>query len=139
MTGSSRLTSHVLSCVSLAGSQLGTYDPIASAKDGVKEVRVKIDRVKYWLAVGAQPSEAVARLLGHVGLLPPPPIRFQPKKSQPRKAAKTFSTLASGASSSSSGSSSGGLVATVLGAPAMTLRPAFMARSPLMASLGFAC
>ena len=57
--------------------QLGTYDPIAS-RDGVKEVRVKVDRMKYWLSVGAQPSETVARLLAHVGMLPPPPIRCVP-------------------------------------------------------------
>ncbi len=62
---------------------MGTYDPIAS-KDGVKEVRVKMDRMKYWLSVGAQPSDIVARLLGHLGVLPQPPIRFQPKKSQVR-------------------------------------------------------
>ncbi len=64
----------LLTCLRHSSCQLGTYDPIAS-KDGVKEVRVKVDRMKYWLSVGAQPSETVARLLAHVGMLPPPPIR----------------------------------------------------------------
>lgn len=36
-----------------------------------------MDRVKYWLSVGAQPSEPFAKLLANVGVLPPPPIRFQ--------------------------------------------------------------
>ncbi|KAL1351933.1 hypothetical protein AAHE18_06G130000 [Arachis hypogaea] len=35
---------------------------------------LKFERVKYWLSVGAQPSEAVERLLLRAGLLPPPPI-----------------------------------------------------------------
>lgn len=41
-------------------TQLGSYDPIAS-KDGIKEVRIKGDRIKYWLSVGAQPSERCVR------------------------------------------------------------------------------
>lgn len=36
--------------------QLGTYNPIAD-KDGIKEVRLKTERIGYWLSVGAQPSE----------------------------------------------------------------------------------
>ncbi|RQM24985.1 hypothetical protein B5M09_001802 [Aphanomyces astaci] len=42
---------------------LGTYNPLA-ATDGVKELRVNNDRVKYWLSVGAQPSDRVSFLLG---------------------------------------------------------------------------
>lgn len=48
---------------------LGTYNPIA-AKDGVKEIRLNIERCRYWLGVGAQPSDVVARLFGIVGLAP---------------------------------------------------------------------
>ena len=64
--------------------QLGTYDPIPMKKDGMKEVRLKVDRVKYWLGVGAQPSDSVAHLLWKAGLVPAPPIRFQPIKSVPK-------------------------------------------------------
>jgi small subunit ribosomal protein S16 len=35
--------------------ELGSYDP--SVKDTDKRVRLKPDRIKYWLGVGAQPSE----------------------------------------------------------------------------------
>jgi small subunit ribosomal protein S16 len=34
---------------------VGTYDPLREPAD----VRLKTDRVKYWLGVGAQPSETV--------------------------------------------------------------------------------
>lgn len=65
--------------------QLGTYDPKQYALDGVKEVRLRMDRIKYWLGVGAQPSDRVAYLLWRSGLLPTPPIRFQPSKSKSKQ------------------------------------------------------
>ena len=43
--------------------QVGTYNPIP-LDDGIK-----LDRIKYWLSVGAQPSETVAMLLGRVALV----------------------------------------------------------------------
>ena len=53
---------------------VGTYNPIASS-DGTKEVRFKSDRIKYWLSVGAQPSDRVGWLFGKFGLLPELPNR----------------------------------------------------------------
>ena len=50
--------------------ELGFYDPIEP--DDAKQVQVNTQRVKYWLSVGAQPSETVARLLKRVGLDPTP-------------------------------------------------------------------
>jgi hypothetical protein len=44
-------------------------------------VRLRVDRIKYWLGEGAQPSERVAYLLWRAGLMPEPPIRFQTQKS----------------------------------------------------------
>lgn len=41
--------------------ELGTYDPMIRDKDA--RTRFNPDRVKYWLSVGAQPSETVAILL----------------------------------------------------------------------------
>uniref|UniRef100_A0A7S1H3T9 30S ribosomal protein S16, chloroplastic n=1 Tax=Thalassionema nitzschioides TaxID=33649 RepID=A0A7S1H3T9_9STRA len=63
---------------------VGTYNPIAS-KDGIKEIRLKTDRLKYWLAVGAQPSDRVAWILGKFGILPPPPQRYSPQRMIPKK------------------------------------------------------
>jgi len=54
--------------------QLGTYDPLVNPKSGVKIVRINTDRFKYWLAVGAQPSLPVTKLMSKFHVLPSPPI-----------------------------------------------------------------
>eukprot|EP00937_MAST-01D_sp_MAST-1D-sp2_P006998 g6998.t1 len=71
---------------------LGTFDPIAR-KDSVKEVRLNMERINYWLGVGAQPSQRVAWLLAKAGHLPEPPRRIRPHKSTPR-AERGFCTAA---------------------------------------------
>ena len=56
---------------------LGTYNPIpqlpvgADEKTGrkVKDIKVDVSRAKYWLGVGAQPSDTVWRLLSMVCIL----------------------------------------------------------------------
>lgn len=53
---------------------VGRYDPIAQ-KDGHKHVSLNIERIKYWLSCGAQPSDTVARLLGQAGVIPALPRR----------------------------------------------------------------
>ena len=40
---------------------------------GLKQLRLNVPRVKYWLAVGAQPSRPLRRLLANFNLLPLPP------------------------------------------------------------------
>ncbi|TQS34321.1 hypothetical protein Golomagni_05301 [Golovinomyces magnicellulatus] len=55
---------------------LGTYDPLAKLPpdiDGQKYKDIKLDstRAKYWLGVGAQPTDPVWRLLSMAGLLEP--------------------------------------------------------------------
>lgn len=40
---------------------LGWYNP--QAQDKAKQVELNIDRIKHWLAVGAQPSDTVLHLL----------------------------------------------------------------------------
>jgi small subunit ribosomal protein S16 len=40
--------------------ELGSYDPMV--KDTDERVRLKPDRIKYWISVGAQPSEKVTVL-----------------------------------------------------------------------------
>jgi small subunit ribosomal protein S16 len=44
---------------------IGHYNPILRPK----ELVVKSDRARYWLGVGAQPSDTVARLLKQVNVL----------------------------------------------------------------------
>lgn len=42
--------------------KVGTYNPLL-AKDSDNRVTIKKDRIEYWLSVGAQPSEKVAKFL----------------------------------------------------------------------------
>ncbi|CAN0487259.1 unnamed protein product [Ectocarpus sp. 12 AP-2014] len=64
---------------------VGTYNPLAT-RSGVKEVTFKVDRIRYWISVGAQPSDRVAWLLGQFGILPPKVIPVaRTKQTVPRK------------------------------------------------------
>ena len=55
---------------------------------------MRVDRVKYWLSVGAQPSERVAYLLWRAGLAPMPPVRFQTEANVNRKQRKELAKAA---------------------------------------------
>jgi Ribosomal protein S16 len=68
-------------------SKVGTYNPVAT-RDGIKEIRLKIDRLKYWLSCGAQPSDRVSWILGKFGVLPPPPPRISLLKKVPKSERK---------------------------------------------------
>jgi len=48
--------------------QVGTHNPLL-AKDDENRVRLIEDRVRYWLGVGAQPTDRVARILDKAGIL----------------------------------------------------------------------
>lgn len=71
--------------------RLGTYNPMV-AKDHPERVTLKQERIKYWLGVGALPSDRVARLLAAAGMIPKPAIPVQTKQDKPR--AKTLERLA---------------------------------------------
>ncbi len=43
--------------------ELGTYDPMA---EGEQKIKVDMERAKYWIANGAQPTETVRGLLSKV-------------------------------------------------------------------------
>lgn len=62
---------------------LGYYNPLPGTDNG-KRMGLNFDRVKYWLSVGAQPSEPVQRILFRAGLLPPPPMVAMGRKGGPR-------------------------------------------------------
>lgn len=65
---------------------VGHFDPIPG-KDGNKHIGLAKDRIKYWLSVGAQPSDTVARLLGQAGVMPqqPPRASQQEGRKKPDK------------------------------------------------------
>ena len=66
--------------------QVGTYNPLL-AKDDANRVRLVEDRVKYWIGVGAQPTDRVARLLDKAGIKERAPTN-NPKKAEPGQKAK---------------------------------------------------
>lgn len=67
--------------------RLGTYSPLLP-KDSPERVRIKAERVKYWLERGALPSERVARFLGAAEIIAMPARRNNPNKAQPKKKAQ---------------------------------------------------
>ena len=66
--------------------KLGTYNPMLP-KDSEERVKMNMERVKYWLGEGAQPSDRVSRMLEAAGELPKKD-RSNPKKGTPGKAAQ---------------------------------------------------
>jgi small subunit ribosomal protein S16 len=66
--------------------QVGTYNPLL-AKDDENRVRFTEDRVRYWLGVGAQPTDRVARLLDKAGIKERAATN-NPNKGEPGKKAK---------------------------------------------------
>jgi len=66
--------------------QVGTYNPLL-AKDDENRVRLVEDRVRYWLGVGAQPTDRVARRLDRAGIKErAAPVT--PKKGEPGQRAR---------------------------------------------------
>jgi small subunit ribosomal protein S16 len=66
--------------------QVGTYNPLL-AKDDANRVRLTEDRVRYWLGVGAQPTDRVARMLDKAGIKERAATN-NPKKGEPGQKAK---------------------------------------------------
>ena len=66
--------------------KLGTYNPMLP-KDSEERVKMDVERVKYWLGEGAQPTDRVSRMLEAAGELPKKD-RANLKKGTPGKAAQ---------------------------------------------------
>ena len=66
--------------------QVGTYNPLL-AKDDENRVRLVEDRVRYWIGVGAQPTDRVARMLDKAGIKERAATN-NPNKAEPGKKAK---------------------------------------------------
>lgn len=66
--------------------QIGTFDPMLP-KDSPDRVKLNLDRCKYWVSVGAEPTDRVARFLDAAGLMKRT-ARNSPQKSQPKKKAQ---------------------------------------------------
>ena len=66
--------------------KLGTYNPLLS-KESNERVTLQVDRIKYWLGVGAKPTDRVLRFLDAEDIAKRPP-RNNPKKQFQRKIKK---------------------------------------------------
>ena len=66
--------------------QVGTYNPVLPKEDE-NRVRILEDRVRYWLGVGAQPTDRVARMLDKAGIKERA-ASVNPTKAEPGKKAK---------------------------------------------------
>jgi small subunit ribosomal protein S16 len=66
--------------------QVGTYNPLL-AKDDENRVRLVEDRIRYWLGVGAQPTDRVARMLDKAGIKERAATN-NPQKGEPGQKAK---------------------------------------------------
>ena len=63
--------------------ELGTYDPMVKVKS--ERVKVNMERIDYWISVGATPSDRVATLLKKIknndfGQAAPAPEKAKPKE-----------------------------------------------------------
>jgi small subunit ribosomal protein S16 len=66
--------------------QIGTFDPMLK-KDNPERVKLNEERVKYWLGVGAQATDRVARLLDVKGIAKRD-VPNNPEKAKPKKKAQ---------------------------------------------------
>ena len=66
--------------------QIGTYNPLL-AKDDENRVKLIEDRARYWLGVGAQPTDRVARMLDKAGIKERA-VTNNPNKAEPGQKAK---------------------------------------------------
>ncbi len=63
--------------------QIGTFNPMLK-KDDENRVKLDLERCKYWLSVGALPTDRVARFLDAAGLMKRTAPN-NPNKGKPRK------------------------------------------------------
>jgi small subunit ribosomal protein S16 len=66
--------------------RIGSYNPMLP-KDSEERVKLDGERARYWLSVGAQPTDRVARFLDVLGVKERP-ARSNPKKGEPGDKAK---------------------------------------------------
>ena len=57
-------------------------------QDNQERVRLNLDRIKYWLSKGAQPTDRVALFLGKADVIKMPEMRPTPQKSTPKAKAQ---------------------------------------------------
>ena len=64
--------------------KLGFFNPLLP-KDKKERIGLEVERIKYWLSQGAQPTTRVARILGEQEIMPMPANGNNPQKAIPKK------------------------------------------------------
>jgi small subunit ribosomal protein S16 len=67
--------------------KLGTYNPLLP-REHEERIRLKEERIRHWIANGAQPTDRVAKFLAEAGLMDPRPRAEQTKKDKPKAKAQ---------------------------------------------------
>ena len=67
--------------------RVGSYNPILAA-DHAERIVLNSERIKYWMSVGAQPTERVVKFLSKANLMTAPSVKDNPKQSAPKKKAQ---------------------------------------------------
>jgi small subunit ribosomal protein S16 len=67
--------------------KVGTYNPRVP-HDHKERLVLKLDRIKHWMSLGAQPTERVQRFLATVGVAEAPKRHEQTKQDKPRAKAQ---------------------------------------------------
>jgi small subunit ribosomal protein S16 len=66
--------------------RIGHFNPLLP-KDKTERLKLDLDKVKAWMAKGAQPTDRVMRFLDEAGVMKRP-TRSNPEKSKPKKKAQ---------------------------------------------------
>ena len=91
--------------------EVGTYDPMV--RDKSARITLKMDRIDYWISVGAQPSEKVAALIRKVKLnkfgsaSSPPPLTAPKEPPAPPEAEATTEEAPAETETTAEGDASG--------------------------------
>src|SRR5210317_1904163 len=64
--------------------KVGFFNPLLP-KEKKERVGLEVERIKYWLGQGAQPTTRVARILGENDIIPMPANGNNPNKAVPKK------------------------------------------------------
>ena len=67
--------------------RLGSYNPLLP-KDHADHLILREERIKHWLAIGAQPTDRVAKFFANAGYMAARPRADQSKQPQPKAKAQ---------------------------------------------------
>jgi small subunit ribosomal protein S16 len=76
--------------------RLGFFSPLTPRDQPDHRLKLDLDKVKAWMAKGAQPSDRVMRFLDEAGVMKRP-ARNNPQKAQPKKKAQERAAAAAAA------------------------------------------